>query len=137
METPFTEDFARISPDGRWLAYVSNESGHNEVYVGSFPEARAKYQISNDGATGVFWNPSGHELYYTDANSMLFAVPVGESGGFDPGIPRRLFRVPASTITLTISPDGARFLLSVLDESTESSSLEVILNWPVLLAKKR
>ena len=135
LQTPFTEDLAQISPDGRWLAYVSNESGHDEVYVGSFPEARAKYQISNDGGTAVFWNPKGHELYYTDANSMLCAVPVGESGGFDPGIPRHLFRVPANTFTLTISPDGTRFLLSVLDESTESASLEVILNWPELLSK--
>jgi eukaryotic-like serine/threonine-protein kinase len=137
MQTPFTEDFAQISPDGRWLTYVSNESGHNEVYVGSFPEPRAKYQISNDGGTGPFWNPNGLELYYLDAASNLFVVPIGQSGGFDPGIPRRLFRVPADTNALVITPDGARFLLAVLDESTESSSLEVILNWPELLARKK
>ena len=137
LQTPFTEDFAQISPDGHWLIYVSNESGHNEVYVGSFPEARAKYQISNNGGSAGFWNPNGRELYYTDANSSLFAVPVAEGGGFDPGVPRRLFRVPADTNTLAMTPDGNRFLLAVLDESTESSSLEVILNWPELLAKKR
>jgi len=137
LQTPFTEDFAQISPDGHWLIYVSNESGRNEVYVGSFPEARAKYQISNGGGVSGLWNPNGRELYYTDANSNLFAVPVGGSGDFDPGIPRRLFRAPADMNTLAITPDGNRFLLSVLDESTESSSLEVILNWPELLSKKR
>ena len=137
LQTPFIEDFAQISPDGRWLAYVSNESGRNEVYVGSFPEARAKYQITTGGSTVAFWSPSGDELYYTDTNSTLFAVPVGSGGGFDPGIPRRLFRVPADVNTLQIAPDGNRFLVSLLDESTESASLEVILNWPELLAKKR
>ena len=136
LQTPFTEDFAQISPDGRWLTYVSDESGQNEVYVGSFPEARAKYQISTNGGSGPFWNPNGRELYFIDAGATLYVVPVAASGGFDPGVLRRLFRLPPNTGALAISPDGSRFLLSVLDESTESSSLEVILNWTELLARK-
>ena len=136
LQTPHTEDFAQISPDGHWLAYTSNESGRNEIYVGSFPEARAKYQVSTNGALDALWNPNGSELYYQDENSTLFAIPLGQGGGFDPGVPRRLFRVPADAFALAIAPDGNRVLFSVLDESTEPSSLEVILNWTELLARK-
>ena len=137
LQTPFTEDLAQISPDGRWVIYVSNESGRDEVYAGSFPEARAKYQISTSGGSLPFWSPKGDELYYIDPASNVVLVPVGTASGFDPGMPRRLFRLPGDASTIQLSPDGNRFLMSVLDESTESASLEVILNWPKLLSKKR
>jgi eukaryotic-like serine/threonine-protein kinase len=136
LESPFTEDDGQISPDGRWLGYTSNESGHNEVYVGSFPEARAKYQISNGGGADVHWSADGRELFYRGENAMLVSVPVQTGTGFEPGIPKPLFRIPPGTVSLLPAPDGKRFLISIQDESTEESALEVILNWPELLAKK-
>ncbi len=94
LMTPFVEVRARFSPDGRWVAYQSNESGRADIYVQEFPGPGGKWQISTAGGTEPQWSPDGEELYYIspEMNMMRVSVETGES--FDAGIPED--DVPAS-----------------------------------------
>jgi serine/threonine-protein kinase len=111
-----------ISPDGRWLAFQSNESGRFEVYVRPFPNVDAgRWQISSDGGTRAAWSRDGKELFYLDATGLLTAVRVTVSGNqFSAGAPRRILNTPyvaglsARGLDLRsydVSPDGQRFLM--------------------------
>ena len=71
LRTAFDETGARVSANGRWLAYSSNESGRNEIYVASFPDVAGKWQISTDGGTEAVWNPNGRELFCRQGNQMI------------------------------------------------------------------
>jgi len=116
---------ARFSPDSRWLAYVSDESGTDQVYVTSFPGQESKWQVSTDGGTDPKWRRDGRELYYTREN-MLMAVTVQ---GFSPiqlSAPRPLFRMP--TESYEVHFDG-RFLMPMPREPTPSVPLNVVVNW--------
>src|SRR6202011_5468741 len=75
-QTPFDETQGRFSPDGRWVAYVSNESGRNQVYAQTFPSTGAKYQISTMGGAVPQWKRDGKEIYYLAADGKLMAVPI-------------------------------------------------------------
>ncbi len=133
LRTRFNEWGGRFSPEPspRWVAYTSDESGRNEVYVQAFPEPRGKFQISTGGGVGPQWSPDGRELYYASADGKLMAA--GLKLGADsvtPSTPRELFAVSGS---YAVAPDGKRFL--VLTPAGESQPLEVIVNWPALLGK--
>src|SRR5436190_5793209 len=92
VATPFTEMSPAFSPNGRWLAYASNETGANEIYVVPFPDAgTAKWAISAGGGTEPLWSHSGRELFYRDASGNLVAVPVNTSRTFSPGRATKLF----------------------------------------------
>src|SRR5262249_22033244 len=129
LHTRFHEEDPTISPDGRWLAYRSDESGRSELYVQSFPEPDAKYRISKDGAgQGTrsrfgtsFWRRDGRELLYVagdGATMMSVAVQIGPS--FSAGAPRALFRIPPACSALAASSDAQRFL--VLEDVSTSES---------------
>jgi Tol biopolymer transport system component/predicted Ser/Thr protein kinase len=139
LQTPSDEYFAAISPDGHWLAYTSNESGRDQVYVRPFPEVDSgKWQISEDGGAEPHWGPAGRELFYRNVNEML-AVTVETEPQFSPGRPTVLFRGNYSEATGTnrpsydVSPDGQRFLM-ILDEgpseqASSTTQLVVVENW--------
>jgi Tol biopolymer transport system component len=133
LQTPFHEALARISPDGRWLAYTSNESGKEDVYVTRFPKPGGKWLVSTNGGSFPVWRRDGRELFYFAPDGRLMAVPVDVGVGFSPGAPIPLFEPKAAVSTLglgtfyDVAPDG-RFLLNVLVERT-SPPLNVILNW--------
>ncbi len=148
LNREFNEIDGRFSPNMRWIAYVSDESGNSEVYVLPFSQesSRAssggpgKCKISKDGGTGPRWSPDGKELYYRDPNGTVMAVDVETDTEFRPGTPKPLFRVPLIGAAITwgwdVSPDGKRFLLAVpVEDSLRSSSFTVILNWTSLLKK--
>ena len=84
LQTPFKETQARFSPNGRWVAYVSNESGRNEVYVQTFPASGGKWPVSTKGGTSPLWRGDGKELFYDSGDGKLMAVEVKTGGTFEP-----------------------------------------------------
>jgi Tol biopolymer transport system component len=124
VKTPFDERSPELSPDGRFLAYISDESGHAQVYVQAFPGTGPKRQVSdrklgsnssvdsaNDGSLGEIlrWSPDGRELFFLDG-ARLMSVSMRLAGGLDSGAPRVLFEAP-DVLSFDVSPDGKRFLL--------------------------
>jgi Tol biopolymer transport system component/tRNA A-37 threonylcarbamoyl transferase component Bud32 len=135
LRTQFTEGAPRFSPDGRWLAYVSDESGRFEIYVQPYPGPGGKWQISTEGGTEPAWNHNGRELFYRSGDKMM-AVDIATQPGFAAGKPRMLFEGPyvrtAATIpTYDVSPDGQRFLMLKPSESAGGAptQINVVLNW--------
>jgi len=122
----------RLSPDGRWLAYMGNETGALEIYVVPFPTLGEKWQISSEGGTQPVWAPNGRELFYRNGNKMM-AVRVTTHPTFSAEKPRLLFEWPydadlwAWDANYDVAPDGQRFLM--IKGSEDSTQLNVILNW--------
>jgi Tol biopolymer transport system component len=144
LETAFTEDKARFSPDGKWIAYCSLESGRSEVYIQPFQTdaaARGKWVISSGGGTEPQWRADGKELFYANPGSptRIMAVDIADKGGaIVAGTPHVLFETRISVggrNRWVVTPDGKRFLVIVPLEQKPVTSLNVILNWPSLLAK--
>ena len=138
LQSRFTERRGQISQDGRWVAYVSDESGRGEVYVQGVSNAAAKWQVSTDGAGPARWRQDGKELFYTSGNRML-SVDVEPAGdGLRFGTPRVLFQYPfrnprtdATPYHLyAVSADGQRFFMQA-PVASESASvpLTIVLNW--------
>jgi eukaryotic-like serine/threonine-protein kinase len=144
LETPFNERYAQISPDGRYMAYTSDESGQDQVYVQPVPPSGAKWLVSTGGATQPRWRRDGRELFYIAADQKLMAAPVKTSGDFESGSPQALF---ASAIVTADrngrdfgyqpSADGKRFLVNVAagGEGASAPPLTVWLNWQGALKK--
>jgi serine/threonine-protein kinase len=137
----YSELLPQISPDGRWLAYVSDESGQAEVYVRPFPEVnKGRWQISTSGGNSPLWSPNGRELFYLSSDSVM-AVSVETGPTFSLGTPKTLFRStyvsssPSSGPPWDISPDGKRFLMMKEVVSTAKPAAEaplkinIVLNW--------
>jgi Tol biopolymer transport system component len=119
-----------LSPDGRWLAYVSNESGLNDVYVQPFPLSGAKWQISRDGGSEPRWRHDGNELYYLAADRAVTAVEVKRAATFEAGPPAVLFRVAARNVgenTYIVARDG-RVLANALTQQ-EGTTMTVVTDW--------
>src|SRR5262249_22250844 len=91
LHSQFHETHPNFSPDGHWVAYSSNESGHPEVYVVSFPDARTKFQISTEGGDQAQWRDDGRELYYLGLDLRLMAVAVQAGPDLHPSKPQALF----------------------------------------------
>jgi hypothetical protein len=134
LQTTFEETHARISPNSRWMAYSSDESGMSDVYVTRFPEPGGTTPVSTNGGGFPVWRRDGRELFYQAPDGTLMAVPVGPPGpDFAPGAPIPLFKPPGVIGDLglgthyDVAPDG-RFLVNVLVERT-SAPLSVVLNW--------
>ena len=131
VNTPAYEGGAQFSPDGRWMAYASDESGQMQVYVRPYPGPDRKYPVSTQGGSQPLWNRNGRELSYRNAHKMM-VVDVTTSPGLVLSQPRQLFEQRYAFLTTTIpnydiSADGQRFVM-VKDESG-SGRLNVILNW--------
>ncbi len=131
--TKFAELAASLSPDGRFLAYRSNESGRNEVYVQEFPEARSKWQVSAEGGSDPFWRGDGHELFYRARDLSLMAVPVQLAPTFNAGTPRALFKAHFALVNsrglYRPTRDGQRFLMLETLGREAIPSTTVVLNW--------
>jgi serine/threonine-protein kinase len=116
-DTKAAEMYPEFSPGGRWMAFVSNETGRNEVYLRSFPDGRRTLQITNDGATSPLWSPDGRELFYFDVGfKKLTKVDVSAGETVSVGAPRTLFEFSTEPTTVNrgtydITPDGQRFLI--------------------------
>jgi len=131
---------ARFSPDGHWVAYVSDESGRSEVYVQSFPELSRGTRVSVNGGDGPIWRKDGKELCYIAPDRKLIAVAVNSAGPFfQVSAPQPLFQVNTpddySTQQYQLSPDGTRFLVNSRIEGTTPQALNVLLNWKAQVKK--
>ncbi|HEX2635998.1 MAG TPA: protein kinase [Gemmatimonadales bacterium] len=124
-----------VSPDGRWLAYVSNESGRDEVYVRPFPDvASAKWQVSVSGGTVPMWARNGRELFYLDGKGEMTSLPIVPGPGFAVGQPKVLFSASPFVIggnagVYDVSPDGQRFVMVRPATVAGESELVVVQNW--------
>jgi eukaryotic-like serine/threonine-protein kinase len=133
--TGSNENEPRFSADGRWLAYISDESGRYEVYVQPYPGPGGKWQISTQGGTEPVWNPNGRELFYRSGDKMM-AVEVTTQPGFAASTPRMLFEgryefPPVPLHNFDVSPDGQRFLMLKPSEQAMAAptQINVVLNW--------
>jgi Tol biopolymer transport system component len=138
--TEFSEEQGRFSPDGRWIAYASDESGRTEIYIQPFPapaNGGSKTPISRDGGSEPRWRRDGKELFYFSSDGKLMAADVTEGRTFNASIPRILFQVPVAQIAHNavvsqvfgwdVAPDGKRFLIDTA--TTSSQPVTVLLNW--------
>ncbi len=136
LQTPFGEVVPRFSPDGRYVAYVSDESGQNEVYVQPFPEGGRKVTVSSNGGTQVRWSRDGKELFYVERQTLL-AVSVSSGSSFSVGSATRLFEhtglLPGGNYApYDVSADGQRFILAEpVGEGADAPelSIRVVMNW--------
>jgi serine/threonine-protein kinase len=150
LQTPFDEGFPDFSPDGRWLAYVSNQSGRAEVYVQPYPEPGARQQISVDGGTAPAWSRDGRELFYVTATSIggqaaltrMMGVPVQLKPAFAAGTPRILFEgrygATAQIRGYDVAPDGRRFLMVQQKDrpAMRVADMIIVQNWVEELRQK-
>jgi Tol biopolymer transport system component len=130
---------SRISPDGRWLAFTSDESGRTEVYVVPFPSGTGKWQVSVAGGGLPRWRGDGRELYYLAVDNKIMAAPVQADSSFRAGSPVPLFAIHPNlgSGVFDVAADGKRFLVNSLPADLSSPPLTLIANWPATLAKKR
>ena len=128
LATPFNEQFGFLSPDGKWLLYVSDESGSNQAYVQSFPEPGHKLQVSRSGTAVAFWMSGGREICLLRTDFSVSAVTVEPGPELKIGVSRELFRAPPNTRSLEPSPDGRRFLV-VLPARQTTPGISVAVNW--------
>jgi Tol biopolymer transport system component len=138
LSTPFSEDVPRLSPDGRWIAYISNSTGRFEVYVRSMGGSSDQWQISTDGGYGARWAGGGRELVYVAIDGRIMSVPTQLSPKFRPGTATELFRLPESpevygSIFEDVTQDGKRVLLNLPTESRSTLAFHMITNWTGLL----
>jgi Tol biopolymer transport system component len=136
-DTPANEDQGQFSPDGRWVAYTSNESGLSEIYVIPFPPTPngGRWMVSRGGGVQPRWRRDGRELFYISPDWTMMAVPVNSTPVFHAGTPQALFNtdmvdtgIRTGPMRWDIAPDGKRFLI-ISDKSQGASSLNVMLNW--------
>jgi Tol biopolymer transport system component len=152
LEDKYAETDPKISPDGRWIAYTSNKSSRDEVYVRPFPDVDSggQWQVSTNGGHSPLWSPDGSELFYRNGNTTM-VVPVDTDPTFSPGNPETLFQgeyyagdsslIQTEITPWDIRPDGKRFLMIkpaiVTDEesseeatvATEPRKIIIVQNW--------
>lgn len=139
MQTTFNETNGRFSPDGKWVAYESNESGPGQIYVQGFPTG-GKTQVSTGGGFQPRWRGDGKELFYIGPDKKLMAVDIkADASEIQVGTPRPLFDLRISTLPgspyYDVTRDGQRFLISVISEETTPTPMTVVMNWSAGLQK--
>jgi hypothetical protein len=133
LVTSFNEMSATFSPDSRWLAYGSDETGRSEIYVQSFLDAGGKRQVSTEGGAGPIWSRNGREIFYREGDKMM-ALAVETTPDFKAGTPQALFegryrKVIGPYPNYDVTPDGQRFVMFKLDEEFAPTQINVVLNW--------
>jgi len=135
LTTNTSESNGQISPDGKWVAYASNESGDWEIYVTTYPTAAGKWQVSRGGGTEPRWRGDGKEMFYIGAGSTLMSVPITSDGTFAAGNPTPLFRTQfraqvSSTdqFSYDVTKDGQRFVVIRYAKPAQVAPLHIILN---------
>jgi hypothetical protein len=140
LQSGFVDTNPQLSPDGRWVAYQSNESGRVEVYVRPFPGPGGKVAISTQGGGNPRWSRAGRELFYQDLKNRIMSVEVQTSPTWQAGLPQALFELHDAThagvppgpfgFMWDVAPDGKRFLVAKTPENwAAGTTLKVVENW--------
>jgi serine/threonine protein kinase/Tol biopolymer transport system component len=142
VQTQFRESLATFSPDGRWIAYMSDETGELNIYVQPFGRDGAKYRVSPSGGRNPRWRADGKELFYLDAGGAMTAVPIEiTTKSFSAGLPKALFQTGVISLSQSyvVTKDGQRFLVNARPRQAETSDaqLNVIINWASTLVKRQ
>jgi eukaryotic-like serine/threonine-protein kinase len=143
LRTEFNESSGQFSPDGHWIAYTSDESGSDEIYVREFSSdsaqgsrhAAGKWLISKGGGTEPRWRGDGKELFYVASDGKLTSVEISAKPVFQAGAPRPLFQLPLGYIGIEVAADGRRFLIGAPLAQSASVPFTVVLNWQKTLKK--
>ena len=142
LQSDFVESHAQFSPDGRWIAYSSDESGRAEVYIQSFPIGSGKWQVSTAGGDQAQWRRDGKELFYISSDRSLMALAIGAGASLDVGRPESLFQttVPVTGLSddrnnYVPTQDGQRFVVNSLVNAENTQPLTLVLNWAADLKK--
>jgi Tol biopolymer transport system component len=134
LSTPFNEGGAVFSPDGRWLAYQSDESGRAEIYLTPFPGPGGKWQVSQSGGAEALWRRDGRALLYRSPDGTLFEAPVAERGAaVEVGTPRSLTQAPPNVNsgtgrTYAVAADSDRYLV-LMPVQSSAAPLTLVTNW--------
>lgn len=140
IATPFNENHAEISPDGRWMSYVSDKNGQFDVYVTSFPAAAGEVQVSSAGGTVPKWGRDGRELFYLSPDRVMMRASIRASGAsFEVESVTPLFQTEADRgpgPQFIVTNDGQRFLVNSEVPSGEPATLQVVFNWQALARKR-
>ena len=139
VRTPFTEDEPSFSPDGTWVAFNSDDSGTQQVYLISRQPTDQKRQITTDGGVQPRWRRDGKELYYLALDGKLMAVDIRIDGRIESGVPLPLFdtklRVDVIRDQFAVTADGQRFLIQVPVAQGSPTPITVVVNWATALLK--
>ena len=126
-----------ISPDGHWLAFVSDETGRFEAFVQAFPDAGNRVQVSQQGASIMWWTKDGRELIFLSTDQRtLWRVAVEPGAAFRAGTPAQIGTFPPGIFFMDATPDRQRFL-AVAPERTGAGTVTVVLNWRAALDRAR
>jgi len=138
IHTEFAEQMARLSPNGRWLAYQSDVTTRNEIYIQTLPTPGGTWQVSTNGGTHPVWSHDGKQLFFLDLQRRMTAVEMGIGERFQAGAPKTLFptRFVGSGLAswFDVSKDG-RFLIPNQVEAAAGVPINVVINWTVGLKK--
>jgi len=128
---PSNNHQGRVSPDGKWIAYVGEETGKREVYVQDFPPNGGKWQISTGGGAQPRWRADGRELFYWNGSKVMAGEMRPAGSRLEPGVPKPLFEAPGSNPFFDVTSDGQKFLLQVPNEAAgPPQPFTIVLNWP-------
>jgi dipeptidyl aminopeptidase/acylaminoacyl peptidase len=127
----FREASAVFSPNGRWIAFTTNETGLGNVFVQQFPGPGERHQVSTEGGSQPIWRDDGKELFYLASNGSLIAVPINPTDQFELGTPRALFLAgaPRFSTGYTVTKDGQRFLVNARPQQSTNMRLTAVVNW--------
>ncbi len=133
---PFNNLQPKVSPDGKWIMYIGNETGKGEIYVQDFPPRGEKRQISTAGGWYPSWRADGRELFYMGGGKLMAVEVKADAGRFEAGIPKPLFDWAEGARMGGVSADAQRFLLMVpKEEPGPPQPFTVVLNWQAGLKK--
>jgi tricorn protease-like protein len=135
VTSQFAELNARFSPDGRWIAFQSSESGQSQVYVQPFPATGGKFMVSKDGGFQPAWRRDGKELFFVSPDARMMSALIDATGEFHAGIPTPLFPLSINLNSLIggrqygVTKDGTRFLVNAAQQTSRVTPLTVVVNW--------
>jgi Tol biopolymer transport system component len=131
LQSPDDKKDVRFSPDGRFLAFISNESGQGEVYAAPFPGPGEKVRLSAGGARLLRWSPDGKALFYVSADGRLMSLPVTTQPSLQTGEATALFTIPGRPwLDFDVSRDGKKLLAIVPEIASDEQPMTVVVNWP-------